>query len=245
MSESLDQQKRTNVSNKLYGRFRAEVVNPVHPQGLYMATVRLLVLWDAIEDSNLPYAEFLLPLGAKPSAGEVVPVEQGNLVWVEFPRNGDTRYPLITGSVYHAPDYQSNLPDEVNGKAYSPKRSPNEPAPPAYDRKDALYQRLGLREMKTHTGGWSVTHVATGTAIEITPLGQCVIHAEGDQFQSATGKHLGQYGELEVIVKGSAKVVSDGDMLVESKSNMTLKSGGTLHIEAEKVTGKAGDYDFK
>lgn len=260
MNEQLEQQKRTNVSNKMYGRYRAKVVNTVHPDELYMVTVRVLDHWDAIPDEDLPFAEFELPLGAKPSAGQVVPVEPDDLVWVHFP-NGDTRYPLITGSVYHAPEYKSNLPDEVNGNDFATKRSPNEPPPPKYDRKDELYDRFGLREHKSHEGGWSITHKKSGTAIEITPEGKCVIHTEGDQFQSATGKHLGQYGEFEILVKGNATIKTDGDALVDAKGNatvkcagdglvdskgkLTLKSAIEVFLDAPKVGGKAMDYDFK
>ncbi len=153
--------RRTNVTNKLQGSYQAQVVNVEHPDGLYMASIRLLGLWDAISDDDLPYAEFLLPLGAKPSAGHAIPVEPGDYVWVDFPRNGDSRYPRITGSLYYAPNHESNLPDEINGKAYTPKRSAGEPTPPAYNLKDDLYQRFGLREHKTSKGGWSITHVAT------------------------------------------------------------------------------------
>lgn len=245
MSDDYSNQKRTNVTNRLLGEYQAKVVDVVHPKGLYMVSIRLLKLWDDIPDKDLPFAEFRLPLGAKPSAGHVVPVEAGDLVWVSFPRGGDTRYPLITGSLYHAPNYESNLPDDVNEPVFAPKRSAGEPAPPAYDRKDDLYQRFGMREHKTHQGGWSITHVATGTAIEITPDGKCVIHTEGDQFQSATGKHLGQFGELEILVKGNAKVKADGEALVDAKGKLTLKSDTEVLLDAPKVGGKAMSYDFK
>ncbi|MBH05022.1 MAG: hypothetical protein CMJ20_01740 [Phycisphaeraceae bacterium] len=253
MSDDYSNQKRTNVTNRLIGDYQAKVVDVVHPKGLYMVSIRLLKLWDDIPDKDLPFAEFRLPLGAKPSAGHVVPVEAGDLVWVSFPRGGDTRYPLITGSLYHAPNYESNLPDDVNEPVFAPKRSAGEPTPPAYDRKDDLYQRLGLREHKTHQGGWSITHVATGTAIEITPDGKCVIHTEGDQFQSATGKHLGQYNEIEIKVSGDASVncggngtlKSGGDTTVKAGGDLNLEAGGSLNLKANNVTGKASSYDFK
>jgi hypothetical protein len=235
-----DQQRRSNITNRLLGEYQAEVVNVTHPDALYMVTVRLLGLWDAIPDGDLPYAEFLLPIGAKPKAGHAVPVEAGDLVWVDFPRNGDTRYPRITGSLYHAPDYQSNLPDDVNGNAYSPKRASGEPTPAAYDRKDDLYERFGLREQKTHSGGWSITHVATGSAIEITPAGEIVIHAEGNAFESATGNKTEQYqGNLSIKVSGSCNVDVSGSASVKASSialdasgDVTVKAGGQFAVTA-------------
>lgn len=230
--ENTNNRGRTNVSNRLYGRYQAEVVNTVHPDHLYLVTVRLLALWDAIPDKDLPYAEFMLPLGAKPDHGHAVPVEKGDLVWVEFPRNGDTRYPLIMGSVYHAPNSRSNLPPEVNQEAYSPKRAKGEPMPPAYDRKDDLYSRFGLRELRTHTGGWSITHLATGTAIEITPDGQVVIHAEADQWRSGTGNLTEQIAKDVILDVGGGKKVTIGKDLIIKAEN--------IHEEATMITLNKG-----
>ncbi|HHG3329130.1 TPA: phage baseplate assembly protein V [Vibrio parahaemolyticus] len=238
MSEQLDQQKRTNTSNKMYGRYRAEVVNTEHPQGLYMVSVRVLGLWDEIADEALPYAEFELPLGAKPSRGHVVPVEEGDFVWVEFPRNGDTRYPLITGSVYHAPEYKSNLPDDVNGEAYQHKRSAGEPEPAAYDRKDDLYERFGLREQKSHTGGWQITHVASGTAIEITPLGECVIHTEGNQWRSGTGNLTEQFAkDVKLDVGGGQTITISKDSILKAKS--IIETADSITEKADTITEQA------
>ncbi len=239
MSEQLDQQKRTNTSNKLYGRYRAAVVNTVHPDGLYMVTVRVLELWDAIPDEDLPYAEFLLPLGAKPSHGHAVPVEKDDLVWVEFPRNGDTRYPLITGSVYYAPSYKSNLPDDVNGTPYQHKRSTGEPKPVKYNRKDDLYERWGLREQKSHTGGWQITHVASGTAIEITPDGQCVIHTEGDQWRSATGNLTEQFdGDVKLSVGGGQTITISKDSILKAKNIIETADKISMNGGKGVVTGE-------
>lgn len=226
------QQGRTNITNRLYGDYQATIV-ATEPDGLYQAQVRLTKLWDAIADDDLPWAEFLLPLGAKASSGHVVPVEPGDEVWVDFPRNGDTRYPRITGSLYHAPDNQSLLPDEVNGKAYTPKRADGEPTPPAFNRKDELYDRFGLREHRTAKGGYSLTHKATGTAFEFTENGDVVIHAEGNAFESATGNKTAQYkGSLTIIVKGNAVIKSDGSTSIESAGDLNLKAGGNVNLEA-------------
>ncbi len=219
------EQGRSNVSNRLNGQYQGEVVDTAHPDGLYLVKVRLLGLWAGVNVDDLPWAEFLLPIGAKPSNGHAVPVEAGDLVWVDFPRNGDTRYPRITGSLYHAPNYQSNLPDDVNGTLYDAPRADGEPASPSYDRKDDLYQRFGLREHKTHNGGWMMAHVASGTAIEITPSGQMVLHTEGDQFQSATGNHKGQYGgKLELIIKGACSITTEDKADIKASGDISKMS---------------------
>lgn len=232
--------QRTEISNRLLGQYQAEVVDVSHPDDLYLARVRLLGLWTAIKDYDLPWAEFLLPIGAKPKAGEVIPVEVGDLVWVDFPRNGDTRYPRITGSLYHAPDYTSNLPDEVNGVNYEPKRADGEPTPPAYTRKDYLYDRWGFREHRTVNGGWSVTHKGTGTAIELTEEGELVVHVEGESFESATGKKTEQYKDaLSITVIGPCDIKTDDAMNFESGKDMTFKAGGNVNLES------GGDFAVK
>jgi hypothetical protein len=228
-----EQQGRTNVTNRLNGSYQAQVVNVSHPDGIYMASIRLIKLWDAVRDGDLPWAEFLLPIGAKPSNGHVLPVEPGDYVWVDFPRNGDTRYPRITGSLYYAPDLTSYLPDEVNGTAYEPKRAEGEPKPAIYDRKDYLYDRFGLREHRTASGGYSLTHKATGTAIEVTSDGQMVIHTEGNAFESATGNKTEQYtGKLTINVKGDAIIKSDGAATVEASADLNLVAGGNVNLQA-------------
>lgn len=244
-----NQEKRSNVSGRLYSSYQAVIESVTHPQNLYLAQVRLLAVWDNIPVQDLPWAEFLLPLGAKPAAGEAIPVETGDHVWVDFPRNGDTRYPRITGSLYHAPDYKSNLPDEVNGIVYTPKRSQGEPEPPAYDRKDYLYDRFNLREMRTHDGGYSITHKPTGTAFDILPDGQCVLHVEGNNFRSSTGNTLEQIeGKLTILIKGDTAIKSlNGDVQVEAvKGNATVKAAGDATLEAggnAKVKGKTLDIE--
>lgn len=228
-----EQQGRTNVTNRLNGSYQAQIVNVSHPDGLYMATIRLIGLWDAVLDEDLPWAEFLLPIGAKPSNGHVLPVEAEDYVWVDFPRNGDTRYPRITGSLYYAPELTSYLPDEVNGTAYEPKRADGEPEPAIYDRKDYLYDRFGLREHRTASGGYSLTHKATGTAIEVTNDGQMVIHTEGNAFESATGDKTEQFtGNLTITVKGDVTIKSDGSAMVDAGGDATVKAGGVATVEA-------------
>lgn len=242
MSENLG---RTNVTNRLNGDYQATIVAVNHPDSLYLAKVRLINLWASIPDEDLPWAEFLLPIGAKASSGHVIPVSPGELVWVDFPRNGDTRYPRIIGSLYHAPNNQSLLPDEINGKPYQPKRASGEPSPPAFEREDELYDRFGLREHRTAKGGYSLTHKATGTAFEFTESGDVVVHAEGSAFESTTGDKKEQYkGSLTIIVKGDATIKSDGKASVEAGGDLTFKAGGNVNLQAGGNVNLKADANF-
>ncbi len=250
-----DQHRRSNITNRLMGSYQAQVVDVEHPDGLYLASVRLLGLWDNIPDPDLPWAEFLLPLGAKPSSGHAVPVEAEDYVWVDFPRNGDTRFPRITGSLYHAPNYQSNLPDEVNGNAYQPLRAKDEPEPAIYTRKDDIYDRFGFRELRTHDGGYSITHKSSGSAIEFTPKGEIVIHSERNLFESTTQNKLSQIDSgLTIKVGNNCRVEAGGEVYIQSQGDATvdaasvnLKSKGDVSVEAGGlflVTATAANFQL-
>lgn len=233
-----EQHKRTNIGGKLLSSYPAVVIETKHPDGLYLAKVRLLGLWDTLSVDVLPWAEFMLPLGAKPEAGHAVPVEADNQVWVDFPRSGDTRYPRITGAVYQAPNMVSNLPSEITGKGYEQKRADGEPKPPLYSDKDDIYKRFGFMEHKTHSGGYCITHLGTGSAIEITDKGQIIIHCEAEAYRSSKNL-LEQVAEAFTIKVG-------GNANIEAKGDATLKAGGKCSVDGSKLLLKsAGDVSIE
>lgn len=174
---------------KLTSRYRAKVENTNHPQGLYMVQIRLLGLWDDLAPDALPWAEYELPLGARKNSGVACPVEEGDLVWVEF-EHGDSRSPVITGSCQYAPNKIPNLPHEAiaGPDAYQHKRGNGEPTPEAaaYHKNTVLSLNGVLIEVEK-SGAYRVTQKTSGTAIEIAKGGQVVIHAEADAFISTTG----------------------------------------------------------
>lgn len=229
----MNSEQRTNPSGLMYGSYPAKVTNVEHPKGLYMAQVQLLGLWDAVALDTLPWADFLLPLGAKVNAGHGVPVEIADLVWVDFPLNGDTRYPRITGSVYSAPEYVSNLPNELFGKGFEQKRHGDEPPATPFTMKDDIYSRFGLVEQKSASGNWCITHKATGSAIEIAPTGEIVIHCEGNSFRSSTGdttENIG--GALKVNITGPIDLKTDGAYNIKAGGAVSIEAGGSFSVTA-------------
>lgn len=239
----------------LLHRYRARIVDNKHPKGWHKAKIRVLVLWDDIPEADLPWAEYLLPLGARENEGEAMPCQVNDLVWVEFPCSGDTRVPLITGSCYSIEAEKSQLPQELFDALYEHKRHSDEPQPPAVQYGDKVSDLFGVLQQLTLSGDWCLTHKSSGTALHMTPKGELVFHTEGDSFRSSTGnttENIG--GELKIKVEGPASIESNADVSVksggatsvESSGNLTLKAGGTLHLEAGgQVTGKATAYDFK
>lgn len=229
-----DVQRRSNSSGRMYQDYQATVVAVEHPKGLHMAKVRLLGLWDTLSDDVLPWAEFLLPLGAKPSAGQHVPVEVGDLVWVDFPRNGDTRYPRIVGSCYHAPEFVSHLPAGQPGKGHA-----DEPPAPELSLKDDVYSRFGICEYKTHQGHWGVVHVPTGTRIEINAEG-IVIHSEGDSFRSSGGNMTENVGgDCKIKITGNADFEAAA-IKFKSAGAFEVDAGGPFNVKATLAAFKLG-----
>lgn len=235
-----DAERRSNPSGKLTGSYQAKIESVDHPKGLFLAKIRLLGLLDNIPVDDLPWAEFQLPLGAKPHAGHQIPVEKGDLVWVDYPRNGDSRYPRITGSCYHAPDYKSWLPDNgAKGKSQG-----DEPPAPELSFKDDVYERFGIQEYKTHEGVLGIVQTATGTRLEISKAG-IVVHCEGDSWRSSTG-------DTTELVNGTFKLVVDGPLEMDaekikitSKGEFAIDAGGAVKIESiGKFSCKAPNWDF-
>lgn len=232
MQEATGNIRRSNPTGAMIHRYQAIIVDDTHPDGLFNAKVRLISLWDHCPDSDLPWAEFELPLGCKPDAGQRIPVDIGDLVWVSFPRMGDTRYPLITGSCYLAPNGKSNLPDNVNyGKA-----GIDEPPAPELSLKDDVYKRNGIQEYKTKDGQWGIVHVPSGSRIEISENG-IVIHSESNSYNSSVGDKKERIG-------GSLKITITSDADIEA-NNISLKAKNKFYIESgQPLECKSPSWDF-
>lgn len=209
-----------------HGSVPGKVIDVSHPNGLFLAKVRALGLWDAIPDIDIPWAEFLLPLGARPDSGRHIPVEVDDLVWIDFPRSGDTRYPRITGSCYFAPSHDSHLPTDGS---YA-KCHENEPPAPKLSLLDDVEERFGIQRYLTHTGAWGVVHMSTGSRIEISDSG-IIVHSE-------TNSYRGSNGDTTEDVGGSLKLSIVGKADIEA-NEISLKSKGKVKIEA------AGGFECK
>ncbi|PHM51586.1 baseplate protein [Xenorhabdus hominickii] len=150
------------------------------------AQVRLLSLWDGIPDEVLPWAEYRLSIG-----GAFTPAVKGDLVWVEFPYGGDSRYPMITGAAQDAPNGIPNVAPEASGQggAYEPPDVGGAPPLPALSpTKDFVYKRNHLLVIHTAGGGISITNMASGSCIGMNEAGDIFHHATGDFFLNVSGK---------------------------------------------------------
>ena len=209
--------RRSNARGRFLGQYRAKVVNNVHEKGWHMATVRLIGHWDDVKDEELPWAEYLLPLGARLEQGQAMPVQKDDLVWVDFPQSGDTRYPRIVGSAYQVPEGEKHLPLDLFEPTFEHKRADGEPEPPTAQYGDAVTDLYGLLHQLTLNGDYCLTHKATGTAISIDANGNLILHSEVDSFKSSTGNTTEKVGgELNIFVEGTTTIDSKGHATVKA-----------------------------
>lgn len=234
---------------KIYsGEYVSEVVSVDDPKRMMRVQVRVYDIFDDVPAADLPWATYRLPLGVRPSDGGLVPVKVGDLVWVDFPFNGDTRRPRITGGVHHAPEGNPNMPPEAwaGPGQFDHKRTPDEPKPeaPGYH-EDIVFQQNGVLVQLTKSGAARITNLASGTAAAITPDGVVVIHCEKDCFHSVQGNCLVDVkGNYTLRVGGGMDMQSQGPGTVQSQGNMTLGSAAeSLNLSAAKegtMTGPGG-----
>lgn len=232
-----NQSRRSNASGNVFDSCRAVVVDNKHHKGWHKAKVRLLVGNEGIPERELPWAEYLLPLGARANEGEFMPVQPGDLVWVDFPVSGDTRYPRIIGSVYSVDGKgtgKSLLPQDGFKPTYNHKRTEKQPPAPQAQYGDKVLDLFGVLQQLTQNSEWCLTHKASGTALEIDGDGNVILHTEGNRFDSATDNHIIEVGEdLRTTVKGHQKTDIDKTL------NITVK--GTADIKADSIHLNDGD----
>lgn len=224
------------ISNKKFGMHRAIVENVDHPQKLLLVQIRLLSEWDNIPVDNLPWAEFIYSVGSRENDGSYKSVSVGDLVWVEFD-NGDTRYPIIKGSCYYAPNGEPYLPQEsfAGPQSFKHKRTALQPVPkPSEYGKNWISTQFGVLVERTSDGAIRATHKESGSAIEITNLGEIVIHAENNLFESTSENKLVE-AELKITVLGKQQIHIDS-----AEANVKITAASNCTIDAPMIALNGG-----
>ena len=216
-------------SKQYPGTYVGEVVSVADPEKRCRVRVNVYDVFDGVPVNALPWANFVLPLGARKGEGMITPVQVGDLVWVQFV-SGDSRRPLIIGSAQASPGGTVNLaPDVCQGAGqFSHKRTDKQPtvsAPPYYEDVVCCQNRALIQLCRS--GNIRVTQMDSGSAVEILPSGDMVLHCEGNMFTSVKGNALEEYdGNLEQIIKGNFTKTVNGSMSQTSAGDAKFASTG-------------------
>lgn len=230
---------------KYTGSYIGTVVNVQDPEHRMRVQVRVFDIFDDVPERDLPWAGYQLPLGSRPNDGGVIPVQVGDTVWVDFPFEGDTRRPRITGAAHATPGGKPNIAGDAwqgEGKAVH-KRTPEQPPvdEPGYH-EDVVFKQHGVLLQITKQGALRATQLSSGSALEICPDGSIVAHSEKDIYYSAAGDCLFDVkGNYELRVGGNMTQTAGGSGVVQSARNMSVGSTAeSLNLAAAKQGSMSG-----
>lgn len=216
------------------GEYPARVENiEGDPKNAKRVQVRVLNLFtDNVPVKALPWATYKLPIGARQNNGSFIPVQVGDMVWVDFPFNGDTRRPRITGSVHMWPDGELDLPHETFGgsESYEHQRSGSEPVPdPVNPQTDLVFTHHNVMVEICEDNSVRVTQKTTGTGIEITKDGHITLHCSNDVFLSAVNVTAEVEQNVTVTAAGGKADITSKTCTVTSED--TTLTGGKVNMK--------------
>jgi len=243
-------------TSRVFGEVPAQVVSVDDPEGMLRVQVRPVGIFpDDVPKSGLPWAEYRLPLGARANEGGFCPVKTGDWIWVDFPYQGDTRRPRITGSMHFAPGKVPDVPHEAfsGAQAHEHSRTGGQPAPdPSAYHEDVVFTQHGISIQVKRQGAVSVVHRATGSEIAIDKDGNIIIHGQGDLYASAEGNaeitvggnvDAAVTGNLTADITGSTSVTTETATVTATSVNLTAPQttcSGNLAVQgALTVAGTA------
>lgn len=212
--------------------YPAKVVSVDDPKKLGRVKVQVYDIFDNVPVDNLPWASTNLALGARAGEGLVAPMQVGDEVWVRF-NNGSTRYPIVMGATHSWPSGSPNLPaDALQGDGYTHKRTENEPQvedPGYYE--DVVYKQNNALIQLTRAGNIRITQMTSGSAIELMPSGDIVIHCEGNLYMSVAGTTLQELtGDVTQNIKGNLETNIEGNYTLNVGGAMTQTSSGAAEV---------------
>jgi len=186
------------------------------------------VFTEDVPVDDLPWAEYRLPVGSRFNDGYFVPADVGDLVWVKFPYDGDTRRPVIIGSAHYAPDGNPNFPHEAwaGDDMHEHKRTGPEPEPAGHEyHKDMVFTQHGATIEQREDGSFSIIQRETGTEIYLHPDGTIVIHGEKHIYFSSVEDTEGNVGgNLTVNITGNTAINTSGKTDITTTGKTTITS---------------------
>ena len=222
--------------------WRAVVVDPTDPAGSMKAKIKVLGLMDGIPNEDLPWAEFLLPIGYR-----YEPTNKGDLVWVDFPYGGDTRRPRIIGAAMDWAGGKPNTAPEAGGRGnqYQPQAVQNQPpAPKLTSTRDQVISRNGVLEVRTVGGGYAITNMAKHATIGFNEDGDIIISTSAGVFIHSGGDTTVDAGGAMHFKSAGEMTFEAGGALSQEAASVSVESKGSYALEAGSATYKAGQHAF-
>lgn len=133
---------------------------------------------------TLPWATYKLPFGCRANDGLFVPLQVGDKVWVDFPFDGDTRRPRVTGVVHEFPENKPVVPDD----AWKGDQKVDDDA--TYH-EDVVFKQHNVISKVRKNGEVLIQQIQTGTNIRIETDGTISITTnkaqteEGDKVEKS------------------------------------------------------------
>jgi hypothetical protein len=216
--------------------YAAKVIKLSDKAQFLMAQVEIPELLEGADIDLMPWATYLLPVGARANEGDFNPVAIGDWVWVDFPyvTHGeiDTRKPRIKGSMHFAPDEVPNLPHECfeGADTLVHKRTATETKPKPKKANEARVVTIGFATIELEKdGALRLTSRKTGSAFEICEEGDMVSHSEGKQFSSSK--------DITEVISGKGytiKVLSENAVIEAAEIHLGA-SGLEPHILGDQL----------
>ncbi|HFU2857312.1 TPA: baseplate protein [Enterobacter cloacae] len=244
--------------DSMQGSWRAVVVGETD-QKTFKVKVKVLGMMDGIPDDDLPWAEFLLPVG-----NGYIPAAAKDLVWVDFPYNGDSRRPRIIGGAMDWGGGQVNLAGQAGGKGtaggttspggsnpnlvngvYQKPNVPGMPNLPSHTvGKDQIVTRNDVMEVRSHGGGYMIVNLKNNAMVGFNDAGDIMISTNGAVFiNSGTNMTLQSGADLLIKAKGKINIEAGGDF-TQKGATLTVDVSGAYQFSAGSATFKAGQFAF-
>lgn len=102
----------SDSTNKLYGKYQAEVINDTDPKGRDRIQVNIFGITDKVDDkTHYPWAEQqgAISRGTKSTNGSSIVPSKGEYVYIEF-LHGNPNYPIYVGMVRGGSDSSNSNP---------------------------------------------------------------------------------------------------------------------------------------
>ena len=217
------EEKKGSGQGKYTGEYIGIVEDVNDPKKMMRVRVRVFgIFTDKVPVEDLPWAEYRLPIGARVNDGFFTPVDKGDYVWLTFPFDGDTRRPVLIGSVHHTPDGIPSMPHEafVGPENIVHKRTGEEPPPAAHKyHEDAIFTQHGFTVEICKDKSMRIVQRDTGTEIDIDPKGNITFHGEKNLFFSTVESLKGLVGkDITITAQGHTTIVSMGKMDLDGGS---------------------------